>query len=412
MAGIYVPRLADRLVGSLLAELPAVMVVGPRGVGKTTSSARRASAVVRLDRPADAVAFRSDPDAALRAYDEPLLIDEWQVVPEVLAAVKRAVDDDHRAGRFVLTGSVRAELLNATWAATGRVVRVEQWGMVEREVSGDATRQSFFDLLFDGQVAELGPAGRLGLVDYVELALRSGFPELVNRSSPALRRRWLASYVDQLVMRDAALADADRDPVRLRRYLSAVATNTAGVVAHRTLYDAAGVTRPTAVAYDALLELLFAHELVPAWHTNRLNRLSRTPKRYLIEPALVGPLLGVDARAAIRNGDVLGRLIDTFVVAQLRPELDLGTTTPRLYHLRHDDGRYEVDLVAEAPDGRIVAFEIKATATPAEPDARHLRWLREQLGDDFACGVVFHTGPLPIKLSDRIWALPISCLWG
>jgi predicted AAA+ superfamily ATPase len=80
--------------------------------------------VVRLDRPAEAVAFRADPDAALRGLPEPVLLDEWQAVPEVFGAVKRAVDQEHRAGRYLLTGSVRADLEAQTWPGTGRVVRI------------------------------------------------------------------------------------------------------------------------------------------------------------------------------------------------------------------------------------------------------------------------------------------------
>ncbi len=226
------------------------------------------------------------------------------------------------------------------------------------------------------------------------------------------RRRWLAGYVDQLIMRDASLTDEHRDPVKLRRYLVAVAANTAGVVEHKTLFDAAGVTRATAASYDSLLELLFVTERVPAWHSNRLNRLTRASKRYLTEPALMATLLGVDSRAALRRGDILGRLIDTFVLSQLRPELEASADPPRLHHLRLDGGRHEVDLIAEGADGRIVAIEVTSTAAPSPADATHLAWLRDQLGPTMVCGIVLHTGPRAFSLGQRLHALPISCLWG
>src|SRR5437870_3409572 len=103
----YRPRLADALLDELLAAFPAVMLVGPRAVGKTTTAARRAATIVRLDRPAEAGVFRADPDAALRGLREPILLDEWQAVPEVLGALKRSVDSQSRPGRFLVTGSVR-----------------------------------------------------------------------------------------------------------------------------------------------------------------------------------------------------------------------------------------------------------------------------------------------------------------
>jgi len=123
----YRKRLLDPLIGNLLAELPAVMLVGPRATGKTTTAARHASTIVRLDHPAESAAFRADPDSVLRGLAEPVLLDEWQAVPEVLGAVKRAVDADSRPGRYLLTGSVRADLEAATWPGTGRVVRVAMY---------------------------------------------------------------------------------------------------------------------------------------------------------------------------------------------------------------------------------------------------------------------------------------------
>ncbi len=92
----YVPRIADGRLASLLAGLPVVMVTGPRAAGKTTSARRIANDILRLDDPAVATAVAANPDAALRRAQEPVLLDEWQEVPEILGAVKRAVDDDPR----------------------------------------------------------------------------------------------------------------------------------------------------------------------------------------------------------------------------------------------------------------------------------------------------------------------------
>jgi len=75
---------------------------------------------------------RADPDAALRRVTEPVLIDEWQEVPEILAAVKRAVDDAPRPGRFLLTRSVEADLTSTTWPGTGRVIRIVLHGLTRR----------------------------------------------------------------------------------------------------------------------------------------------------------------------------------------------------------------------------------------------------------------------------------------
>ena len=99
----YRLRHVDGLIEQLLGELPALILTGPRATGKTTTAARYAKTVVRLDREAEAAAFRADPDAALRSLEEPVLLDEWQVVPGVLGALKRAVDAAPRPGRFIVT---------------------------------------------------------------------------------------------------------------------------------------------------------------------------------------------------------------------------------------------------------------------------------------------------------------------
>lgn len=409
---VYQPRLLDSLLRELFESLPAIMVVGPRATGKTTTAQRLAVSVVQLDQPGQAAAFAADPDAALARLDEPVLLDEWQAVPGVLGAVKRAVDHGSGAGRFLLTGSVRARLDTETWPGTGRVVRVPMYGLTVREEVGALERPSFIDRVAAGEALGM-PREPPDLGGYIDVALASGFPELaLGTTTPASRQRWLDGYVDNVLDRDVPQLLALRDPARLRRYLEAYASSSAGTVADTTLYRAAGIDRKTAVAYEQLLTNLMVLEAVPAWTTNRLKRLALAPKRYLVEPALIGSILRVDARAVLRDGDLLGRLLDTFVVAQLRAELAVSATRPRLYHLREEHGRREVDLLAEIGADRIVAFDVKATSAPGPDTARHLTWLRDRLGDRFIAGIVFHTGPAPFQLAHGIIAAPICALWG
>ena len=149
----------------------------------------------------------------------------------------------------------------------------------------------------------------------------------------------------------------------------------------------------------------------PPGHPQGSLACLKPPKRYLIDPALLVPLWQLDTRAVLRDGDVLGRVIDTFVANQLRAECTIAESAPTIHHLRQADGRREVDLILEGPAGRIVAIEIKASAAVDLEAARHLIWLRDELGDQFACGVVFHTGPLAFRLEERVWALPIAAIW-
>ena len=389
------------------------MIVGPRAAGKTTTAERLARTVVHLDREDEAGAFRDDPDVALRALPEPVLLDEWQVVPNVLGAVKRAVDTGSGGGRFLLTGSVRGHLDVPVWPGTGRVVEVRMWGLTMREILGSPPREPFLQLLARGDIEAFQmPPNVPDLRGYVELALRGGYPEPTLSLPEEARERWMRGYLIQLLSRDVEDQGGPRDPESMRRYFEALAVNTAGIVADKTLYDAAGISRSTAVKYERLLTNMFVLDSLHAWSNNRLSRLVKAPKRYLVDPSLLASALSVDDLAVLRDGALLGRVIDTFVVAQIRPELELGRFIARPYHLREKNGRHEIDLVAQLRAGDVVAVEIKSSAAPTRSDARHLEWLRDRLGERFLAGAVLHTGPRPFRLSERIFALPICTLWG
>lgn len=413
--GGYRTRLVDSALDELLTQLPALMVVGARATGKTTTISRRAETIVRLDREAEAVAFAADPDAALRGLAEPVLLDEWQEVPAVLGAVRRAVEADPRPNRFVLTGSVRAELENEIWPGTGRLVRVSMYPMTIREQLGDTESPAFYDrLMADAELSV--PSDTPDLRGYVELALRSGFPIPALWLTGRAQRVSLDSYLHDLLTHDVEQLEEPRtrrrDPHRLRRYFEAYALNSGGVADHKTIYDAAGISAVTAASYEHLLTDLLIVERVQAWTSNRLNRLVKQPKRYVIDPALIATALRVTEEGVLRDGNLLGRILDTFVAAQLRAEATVSTSQPRLYHLRERNGRREVDLVAELGGERLIGIEVKATASPGGRDTRHLAWLRDAFPERFVGGVVFHSGPRVFELDDRIVAAPMSVLWG
>lgn len=409
--GDVLPRLADRVLADMIVDHSAVLITGPRATGKTTTARQRAQSTVDLTDANTATAVRADPIVTLAARAEPILVDEWQVVPETLTAIKTLVDREPRRGRFIVTGSVRGEVDSPTWPGTGRLVHLKMYGLTEREIerSSSAGKPSWLERLIGGDVGHVSTDCDLG--DYVERALRSGFPEPALTMSTTGRQRWLASYVDQLITRDVADLGEQRDPDRLRRYVQALALNSAGIVDDITLYRAAGVAKSTGSAYDRLLTNLLVAESVPAWTTNRLKRMSLAPKRYLVDSGLFVGALGVDARSVLADGDLLGRVIDTFVTAQIRAELALLAPRPRLHHLRTSQGRQEIDLLIEVGARDLVAIEVKATANPRRDDARHLSWLRARFGSAVRAAVVLHTGRETVELDDGVYGCPIAALW-
>lgn len=407
----YVERYIDTVLDDVFPELAAVMLTGPRACGKTTTAARRASSILRLDDEQRAQAFAAAPDALLAAQDLPTLVDEWQEVPASLAAIKRAIDSGSGGGRFLITGSVRARRTEAVWPGTGRVVPFRMHSLARGEIEASPDAADFLGRLFsdeDPLPATLRSAPTV--VDYVELAIQGGFPEALHLTERA-RGAWYPGYVDQLVYRDVSALAEVRSPDRLAALLHAVALSTGGVPQNKTLTEAAGIDSRTVHTYLDLLDDLRIIERVPAWSSNRLKRLVRAPKLYVADTGLATSLLRADKNAILSSGDLLGRIIDTFVAAQILPLVALSHPQVDAFHLRDSNGSHEVDLLLEGPGGAVVGIEIKVANAVKPQAARHLEWLRGSLGSSFKRGVIFHTGDSTYPLGDRIWAMPIAAIW-
>lgn len=356
--------------------------------------------------------FRADPIAALRTFgDRTVLLDEWQAVPEVMIALKALIDADPEPGRCILTGSVHADP-GAGWPMTGRLVETRLGPLTVREQCGGGDGVGLLERFIAGDdigcVADDAP----DVFEYVELAFRGGFPHAALLLDSPGRRRWYEGYVDQLISRDAALLLRRADPARIRRYLETLALHSGKVVDDATLLRAAGINRKTAAGYESLLERLFVSARIPAWSSNRVNRLVRMPKRFIVDPAVQAAAARVTRDDVVRDGALLGSMLETFAFAQIQPELTARHPDARLHHLRTDSGgRREIDFVVDLGGGRIIALEVKSSSAPAPDDARHLAWLRDVLGDDFIRGAVLHTGRHAYPLGDRIMALPLSAFW-
>ncbi|MDR0990198.1 MAG: DUF4143 domain-containing protein [Propionibacteriaceae bacterium] len=411
MSTTYIARFADQMLDALMPELPAIMLTGPRGCGKTTTAVRRAASTLRLDRPEQAEAFRTAPDAILAAQKEPVLIDEWQNVPESLGAVKRSVDSGVGGGRFLITGSVRSRLSDQGWPATGRVVPVTMYGLAQAEIEQAPDGSSTLMRLFSE--AEPSPGALTGapqLTDYLDMAVRGGFPDAIGFGDLA-RAAWYEGYVEQLVHHDVSELDIVRDPTAMANLVRAVAFNTAGVPSIASLSEAAQINGRTTQSYLDLLTALRIMDRLPAWGINRFNRMVKSPKYYLTDTGMAVYLAGDNRTGLLTSGTRLGRIIDTFVMAQIRPLLTVHSPRINAFHLRDANGRHEVDLVLETASGKIVGIEIKSAATVNAKDARHLAWLRDELGDTFVRGIVLHTGNMAFPLGHKLWAMPIAALW-
>lgn len=413
----YIPRIVDNLLKKILLWHPAVIITGPRGVGKTRTGSAHASSRLSLDDPGDRLLVETDPAGAF-AKEPPVLIDEWQLSPEALWAVKRVIDNERAAGRFIITGSARNDLFADQWSLTARAINLQLRGLVGRERFGSASAVSLFDRWDDEDARFSLPARPPTLREYLDIALAGGLPDIAAIPDEDERRRRLRAYINTIVRRDLQAYDPPRGRKRTPRafgmYLKSYALNTAGVVPHQTIMRPIdGMVIRTANSNLEVLTAMGLVDEVPPWAESRRRRLmTERVKRYFVDPGLAAAAAGLTIDDIYGNHDLLGRFFDTFAAAQLRVEADVSDAPVALYHLRTHNGRREIDLVAER--GReLIAFEFKAGREPDRHDARHLLWFRDEVaGDRFGGAVVLHAGRHSYRIDEGVYAVPVAGLWG
>jgi predicted AAA+ superfamily ATPase len=418
----YTRRVVDTELDELMDQLPALAIEGPRGVGKTATAERRAATVHRLDDPGERVIAKADPTVLLDA-PAPILIDEWQHVPSVWDAVRRAVDRGAEPGRFLLAGSAAPEAA-PTHSGAGRIVRIRMRPLALAE-RGLAKPTVSLRALLTGERADVKGRTTVALTDYVREIVASGLPGLRELTGRALRAQ-LDGYLARVVDRDFEEQGRPvRRPAALRRWMAAYAAAIATTATYEKIRDAATSgegetpTRPTVLAYRDVLERLWLLDPIPGWRPsrNRLARLTESPKHHLADPALAARLLGVDNRALLGraspggrppDGALLGQLFESLVTLSVRVYAQAAEA--RVHHLRTYDGRQEVDLIVESDDQRVLAIEIKLSAEVTDADVTHLLWLRERIGNDLLDAVVMHTGKQAYRRPDGVAVVPAALL--
>lgn len=423
MPGAYVPRVVDAELDELLPALPAIALEGAKGVGKTFTARRRARTVRPLDVPGAVELFGADPSRLIEG-EPPVLVDEWQRVPVSWDLVRRAVDEDPSPGRFLLTGSA-SPTAGGTHSGAGRIVRLRMrpLTLVERGVAQPSV--SLRELL-TGRRPALSGSTTVGLATYAEEICRSGFPGLRALTGRALRAQ-LDGYLERIIDRD--LLEAGQ-PVRtagaLRRWMTAYGAATATTAAYDVIRDAATPgerdkpAKATAQSYREALERLWILDPLPAWSptSGHLRRLGSAPRHHLVDPALAARLIGIEAAALLdigpkgpltpRDGTLLGQLFESLVTLDVRVYAQAAEA--RVGHLRTHGGEHEVDLIVERGDHRAVAIEVKLARTVSDGDLRHLRWLRDQLGDDLLDAVMVTTGADAYRRPDGVGVVPAALL--
>lgn len=410
---MYRSRAITSKLQNALERSPAVVLQGARQVGKstlvrhlgTTSGAEYRTLDDREPRESASV----DPEGFVRSSPDRLLIlDEVQRVPDLILAIKATIDRDRRTGRFLLTGSSDLLMHPASRdSLAGRSTTLELRPYSQGEVSGRA------DTFVAEVLAGLAPNHTSELVrsDYLALATRGGFPEVATDSVDT--HRWLDDYIPRL-QRDIAERGRQRRIDTIPDLMRALAGRSA------TELNVASIARDVEIKADSvrryieLLEECFVLQRVPAFASGPTREGVRRPKLVYNDSGMACALLGLghEALESNRSGDMVGPILETFVVGEVLKQISWMQAPADLAarHYRRRDGA-EVDLVLEHRSGQVVGFEVKATSRPPTAIPKGLRALQGDLGDRLTAGIVLYTGSDTVRLAESVWAVPISALW-
>ena len=405
---MYIPRHLARRLHRLVSAFPVVVVTGARQVGKSTLVRQELTDwdMVTLDPSIDVEGAREDPELFLANRPAPLIIDEIQYAPELVAALKRRVDEDRQPGLYVLTGSQQwAVIKSISESLAGRAVFLDLEGFSLGEIAREDEPEPWLHAWLEGPERLAGARRHLDLpYPPWEVLWRGSLPEACIQERdvvPDLLRAYRRSYVERDVRQLADISDWQL----FGRFLGLCAALTAQEINHSQLGRELGVSGPTARRWLAILRSTFQWYELPAWSGNAVKRVSGRPKGYIGDTGLACVAQAISTPTTLGGHPLLGALFETSVVGEIRRQSALLPLPPRMFHWRSHGGA-EVDLLLER-DGVLYPIEIKAKSRPSRRDTRGLAAFRAaHPSATIAPGLLVAPSERTMRLSDEDWAIP------
>lgn len=383
---MWIPRDIERRLLRSARTRPAVVLTGPRQVGKTSLLRRLfpKHGFVSLDLPSEAEQAEHEPEAFLRQHPAPLIIDEAQYAPALFRHLKVAIDNERdRCGRYLLTGSQKFPLMHGvaeSLAGRADIVELETLALAE--------------------IRRAQPTA-----DLVEILVRGGFPELCANpdiDDATFFNSYLATYLERDV-RSLAHVGSLRD---FERFLRACALRSGNLLNKADLARDIGIAPSTANQWLSILEASGLVVLLEPWFGNRTKRIVKSPKLYVADAGLLCALLNIRSAAALRQSPSVGAVWETFVFAQLRHREQEAGRHNSLFFWR--DRTREVDFVAEIA-GQLELFEVKWTELPDAASTVNLAFVRAAEGHErIASATVVCRAPNSYPLANGCRAVPLS----
>ena len=354
---MFVHRTITSYLDKLGQYYPIISLTGPRQAGKTTllRELYKDYRYVSFEAPETRADFTQDPRGFLRAYDDRVIFDEAQHVPELFSYLQLLVDEDRRPGRFILSGSQNFLLLKSiTQSLAGRV------GIARL-------------LPFDH--AEKRAVGVLP-TDYLTEILNGGYPAKIVQDEPA--DIFYSNYIASYVQRDVSGLISPANMTTFQRFLSVCAGYAGQLLNYSKMALAVGVSVPTIQSWLSILEQSYLVFRLPPFYRNIKKRLVKSPKLYFYDTGLACYLLRIREENALRTYYQFGGLFENMLIADAYKSAHHAGHDP-WYAFYRDKSAQEVDLVYDAP-GKLTFWEIKATETYHPNLTKSLK----QVADHFA----------------------------
>lgn len=357
-----------------------------------------------LDDPTLLEAARTDPVGFLRHLDR-AIIDEVQRAPQLLLALKLAIDKDRRPGRFLLTGS--ANLMSLPQIADSLAGRIEIHTLLPLSNSEMAGRPC--DFIQQALEQDWPSVSNSEEHDITKHVLTGGYPEMQHRKSADRRQAWARSYLATLMERD--IQDiAQIDQIHQVPKLLGIAAEMSGQLLNLSqIGGQINLDHKTVGKYIDILEKMFLVRRLPAWSRNELNRLIKTPKIHFLDAGLQSTLTRLTSDRVLRDRTRFGATLETWVFGELQKILSISVEDWYLSHYR-DKSQNEVDFVLESPLREVIGIEVKAAGSVDAKDFKGLRALRESAAKEFVTGIVLYNGDRALPFGDGLWAVPLHLL--
>ncbi len=341
-------------------------------------------------------------------------IDEVQMIPEVIPAIKISVDEQNRKGMFLLTGSsdmFKNSKIKESLA--GRMASFNLFPLSYAEINGRSI--NIVDKLFSNSFNIFDvDFEKIANDDFTNAVLRGGYPEVYKLSYRA-RKAWFEFYIKARISKDIAnIENVDLNKVAyIDKLLKVLSAQIGSLVNYKNISNSIGLADKTVAKYIQLLEALFIVKLIPAYANNQLKRVIKSPKIQFIDTGLASMLLNVDIEGAMtKQGEFYGNLVESFVYSELIKHQSYSDTTINIYHYRDGDKK-EVDFVLESSDGSVVAIEVKSGSNIKKSHFKGLITLARTLTNKAFKGIILYGGNqiLPYKVDEfQFWVIPLKIL--